>query len=53
MCTVFLPPGDNPIAFNKYIILPFVSVRWDFVCINDILLVYSFSLHVVMVVGQI
>jgi hypothetical protein len=21
MCTVFLPPGDNPIAVNKYIIL--------------------------------
>ena len=20
MCTVLLPPGDNPIAFNKYII---------------------------------
>jgi len=19
MCTLFLPPGDNPIAFNKYI----------------------------------
>ena len=21
MCTVFLPPGDNPIAVNKYIII--------------------------------
>ena len=21
MCTVLLPPGDNPIAINKYIIL--------------------------------
>ena len=20
MCTVLLPPGDNPIAFNKYIL---------------------------------
>ena len=30
MCTVILPPGDNPIAVNKYIIsyhIPLLSLR--------------------------
>ena len=40
MCTVLLPPGDNPIAVNKYIIYhvyhihtsnsyPFVKFQYD------------------------
>jgi len=33
MCTVLLPPGDNPIAVNKYIyiyfILLYVSSAWN------------------------
>jgi len=29
MCTVLLPPGDNPIAVNKYIYLSKVSVQWN------------------------
>ena len=26
MCTVFLPPGDNPIAVNKYIVCIYVCI---------------------------
>ena len=32
MCTVLLPPGDNPIAVNKYIISsegPTIVVKWS------------------------
>jgi len=29
MCTVLLPPGDNPIAVNKYIISSFqIKSHW-------------------------
>ena len=27
MCTVLLPPGDNPIAVNKYIIYPTTDLK--------------------------
>ena len=36
MCTVLLPPGDNPIAFNKYII-SFIGI------INDITRIVIFT----------
>ena len=31
MCTVLLPPGDNPIAVNKYIISYYYILRYDLV----------------------
>jgi len=33
MCTVLLPPGDNPIAVNKYIRLYFMYFYWKRLCI--------------------
>ena len=30
MCTVLLPPGDNPIAFNKYIIYQYIILVLNF-----------------------
>jgi hypothetical protein len=40
MCTVLLPPGDNPIAVNKYIIttkepLGVISVKYRIVLPDD------------------
>jgi hypothetical protein len=29
MCTVLLPPGDNPIAVNKYIISIYLHVSYN------------------------
>ena len=45
MCTVLLPPGDNPIALNKYIIsylyceeyvciYTHIGVRTDSICVT-------------------
>jgi hypothetical protein len=31
MCTVLLPPGDNPIAANKYIIIIIIIINCNWV----------------------
>jgi len=48
MCTVLLPPGDNPIAVNKYNIASYLSLHlftkrgkyehfnWSRVCVSHI-----------------
>jgi len=40
MCTVLLPPGDNPIAVNKYIIS--YHIKWVGAWISPLSSIFSF-----------
>jgi hypothetical protein len=44
VCKCVLPPGDNPISVNKYIILNHINIKQDRTCNTSVDMFYCFIL---------